>query len=83
MDEIGYAEAEKEKINIHLNFIMERAKGNIPTGARFLRNLLEANPAYKKDSIITPECMYDLMTSIVELNCKHNVDGVRKQLLGE
>lgn len=49
---------------------MERAKGNIPTGARFLRELLAADPNYKKDSIINPACMYNLMSSIVELNYK-------------
>jgi len=34
---------------------MARAKGEIPTGARFIRDYIAQHPLYKKDSIITTE----------------------------
>ncbi|OMJ78047.1 hypothetical protein SteCoe_22250 [Stentor coeruleus] len=48
-----------EKIIVYLNLICKRANGELPTGAKFLRNLIRNHPDYKKDSIITSQIASD------------------------
>ena len=51
-----------------LAFVMARAKGEIPTGARFIRDLVLQNPCYMKDSIVSEEVNNELIKQIVRLN---------------
>lgn len=55
-------------INYMLDFLVARAKGLVPTGARFIRNIVEQMKEYKKDSII-PCCMLTRLTEfLISLN---------------
>jgi len=35
------------KIQVFLDFLLQRAKGEMRTGARFIRDLVKSNPNYK------------------------------------
>jgi len=44
-----------------LNFLSDRAKGAVPTGATFIRQFVYSHPAYNKDSQLNQEINYDLL----------------------
>lgn len=45
---------------------MARAKGEVKTGARLIREFVLKHPAYKQDSIVSSEIAFDLVKSIME-----------------
>ena len=51
-----------------LSFLLERAKGEVKTGAKFIRDFVLNHPAYKHDSIINDKIAYDLMSSVVNMS---------------
>lgn len=51
-----------------MDFLLERAKGNVMTGARYQRNFVLNHPDYNKDSIITPTIAYDLFNHLSQMN---------------
>lgn len=61
-----------------------RARGKIPTGAHFIRNFVLNHPAYKQDSIVSNEIVYDLFNVIDSLEDPESLhrQKVREQLLG-
>ena len=63
-----------------LNFLSDRAKGVVPTGASFIRNFVVSHPAYNKDSLLNREINYDLLKMMSELNDSNS--EARRQLLG-
>ena len=65
---------------LYLNFLAERATGNIPTGAAFLRRFVTEHPGYNRDSQVTKEINYDLLQMMSGLNELGN--EVRGHLLG-
>jgi glutamate--cysteine ligase catalytic subunit len=54
MDIKEWSQNQKDETNKYLEFLRKRARGEIPTGARFIRDFVLNHPEYKKDSIITP-----------------------------
>jgi len=61
MDIKKYTPEQKLKISTYLNFIVKRTQGEIPTGARFIRDFVTSHPEYKQDSIVSKEICYDLV----------------------
>jgi len=53
-----------------LDFLQKRARGEIPTGARYLRDLVLNHPEYKQDSIITPAIAFDIMNTVADLEAE-------------
>ena len=51
----------------YLSLISKRARGEIDTVARWMRDFATSHPAYKKDSVISREINYDLMCRIASL----------------
>ena len=64
----------------YLLFLSDRATGQIPTGASFIRQFVTEHPAYNRDSIVTREINYDLLQMMSGLNDPSN--EVRRRLLG-
>ena len=64
----------------YLHFLSERATGQIPTGATFLRQYVTEHPAYNRDSLVTPEINYDLLQMMAGLN--EPGSDARRRLLG-
>jgi glutamate--cysteine ligase catalytic subunit len=52
-----YDEKHVTHIEHIINFIVARSKGEVPTGARFIRDYILKHPFYKKDSKISP-CLF-------------------------
>jgi len=51
----------------YLSFISKRAKGDVWTAARWLREFVLNHPAYKQDSRISEEINFDLLVRISKL----------------
>ncbi|CAG7734850.1 unnamed protein product [Allacma fusca] len=51
----------------YLCLISKRARGELDTAAKWLRDFATSHPGYKKDSVITEEINYDLMCRISSL----------------
>ena len=64
-----------------VNFLGDRSKGVVPTGATFLRNYVKQHASYNKDSQLNEQINFDLMTMMSSLNDASS--EARRQLLGE
>jgi len=51
-----------------VNFLIERSKGIIPTGASWIREKVLKHPKYNKDSIVSQQISYDLIKMIANLD---------------
>ncbi|KAI8994509.1 glutamate-cysteine ligase-domain-containing protein [Pilobolus umbonatus] len=49
------------KLSSYLSLISKRASGELMTGAAYLRQFVTKHPAYKHDSVVSPEITYDLV----------------------
>lgn len=67
MDINNYDKEAKEFHQTMLDFLLKRAKGEIKTGARWMRDFVHNHPAYQKDSVVSPEIAYDLVKETAEL----------------
>ena len=61
LDVVGCCSERYDQLSRYLNFIRKRASGEIPTGAKYLRNLVLNHPDYRKDSLITPSIAADII----------------------
>eukprot|EP00347_Sterkiella_histriomuscorum_P009710 403340177 len=75
-----YEQEQVDQIKHYMEFILERAKGNIMTGARYQRNFVLNHPDYHRDSIITPTVAYDLFNHLQQMNTSQEV---RAEFLGK
>lgn len=80
MAEKKYSKDQVGQIRMFLSFVMERAKGEIITGAKYMRDFILNHPAYENDSIVSNKVAFDLMSSIVNMN---NDPEERAKLLGK
>ena len=69
------------EITQSLNFLSDRATGQLPTGATFLRDFVNSHPSYQKDSKIPQQTNFDLMKMMAGLNDTGN--EARSLLLGK
>lgn len=67
MLEKGWSSEQQAQTKHYLNFLAERSKGNIKTGAKFLREFVHSHPGYKKDSILSREIIFDLSVMVASL----------------
>ena len=63
----GFDKGKVAEIRNYLAFLSDRAKGEVPTGAKFIRDLVTSHTGYKKDSVVSNEVAYDLMAVIVNI----------------
>jgi glutamate--cysteine ligase catalytic subunit len=52
------------EIRMYLDFLLARAKGEIKTDAKFIRDFIASHPTYEKDSYVRDETMFDLLRTI-------------------
>lgn len=45
-------------------YLQKKANGQRITNARFIRNFVTQHPSYKKDSLVTEEITYDLLSTL-------------------
>jgi len=46
----NFEKDEIEQINFMLDFLLARAEGKVPTGAKFIRDFISKCPTYEHDS---------------------------------
>ena len=69
------------EITHYLKFLSDRALGNVPTGASFLREFVQSHPDYAKDSKLTDQINYDVLKMMSTLNEPES--EARSRLLGD
>ncbi len=65
----------RRKLDSYLAFIADRASGQIPTTATWLRSYVQAHPEYESDSVVGEGVLYDLVKVIREVNDTGFSDG--------
>jgi len=68
MDLKEWPEDKKEETQVYLRFLAKRARGDIPTGANFLRSYVMNHPDYKQDSMLTKQMQFDLLKMLESLD---------------
>ena len=68
MDLKKWPAEKKTETNNYLNFLSERARGKILTGARFIRNFVTNHTTYKQDSFLNENISFDLLKMLDTLN---------------
>jgi glutamate--cysteine ligase catalytic subunit len=81
MQDNSWSEEHIAETNVYLRFLAARAQGKLPTGARFLRDFIMAHSAYKQNSIISDEIIFDISKMAASLNGPLN--SAQEILLGE
>ncbi|KAI3411749.1 Zn finger-containing GTPase- Activating Protein for ARF [Globodera pallida] len=51
-------------VNQYLSFIQKRARGEIWTTAKWMREFVHEHPTYKQDSRVSDECIYDMLKTM-------------------
>lgn len=55
------------QLAIYLDLVRNRASGKLVTPAAYYRRFITSHPAYKGDSVVSPEICYDLAKEVDEL----------------
>ncbi|KAL3102950.1 hypothetical protein niasHT_025858 [Heterodera trifolii] len=55
-------------VNQYLSFIQKRARGEIWTTAKWMREFVHHHSTYKKDSHVPDECIYDMMKTMDKIS---------------
>jgi glutamate--cysteine ligase catalytic subunit len=61
LDYIQCDPATYSRVNEYLEFIGQRARGEVKTAARWMRDFVTSHPSYKNDSVVPPDIALDLM----------------------
>ncbi|KAI6646202.1 Glutamate-cysteine ligase, catalytic subunit [Oopsacas minuta] len=72
---------QKLKLVPYLNLIRDRARGQLMTGANWIREFVLSHPNYKHDSAVCEQICFDLMVSISKLS-NHTSHNSSTQLTG-
>ena len=62
-----YSEKNIENIEFMMHFICSRARGSVPTGAAFIREIINQTPTYKHDSKLSHCTMTILVSQLMRL----------------
>jgi glutamate--cysteine ligase catalytic subunit len=63
-----WTQMQRGKIRTYLAFLEKRASGEIPSGARMMRNFVQNHPDYNQDSIVNDKVGTDLLKYIISMN---------------
>lgn len=83
LDTCDYDSTTRSKLDEYLNFIKERANGNIWTTAKWLRSFVQEHPEYDSNSMVGKGVVYDLVKLVKELSETSFDHGMREKLLGK
>ena len=84
MDHKQWSQRTKNETNQYLDFLRKRARGEVPTGAHFIRDFVLNHPEYKQDSIVSPKIAFDLVEMIDSLeSVNEDREALRIKLLGK
>lgn len=83
LDTCDYDSTTRSKLDEYLHFIKERANGNIPTTAKWLRSFVQEHPEYESNSVVGERVVYDLVKLVQELSETSFDRGLRDKLVGK
>lgn len=66
-----YSQEHIDQFENILEFVCARCKGEVPTGAKFIRQYIAQHPLYRRDSIISPCLNFNLICQVMKLNNDH------------
>ncbi|KAJ1912094.1 glutamate--cysteine ligase, partial [Tieghemiomyces parasiticus] len=64
LDSVEVDRPTRKQIDKYLDFVSKRASGELLTEASWIRQFVQNHPAYRHDSVISPEVNYDLLRAI-------------------
>ncbi|KAL2885012.1 Glutamate--cysteine ligase [Ceratocystis lukuohia] len=67
LDNINVDVSTRWELVKYLRLIRQRASGELCTASRWIRNFVDAHPAYKHDSVVTEEINRDLIAAVIAL----------------
>jgi glutamate--cysteine ligase catalytic subunit len=67
LDSIGCDTATRECVCRYAALIENRASGKVKTAAQYIRDFVRSHPAYKQDSVVSPEIAHDLMVAAADI----------------
>ena len=68
LDLLFLTATQRSQLSCYLDFVSRRARGEIPTPARWNRSFVKTHSAYEGDSVVHQEICYDLMREIVKIS---------------
>lgn len=69
-------------IEKHLSLVSKRASGELVSNATWMRQFVRAHPAYKFDSVVSPEIHYDLVKTVEKITDGLGWNEEGKSMLG-
>lgn len=63
-----YSQANVDQVEVIIDFLVARAKGEVPTGAKYIREYVHNHCHYKKDSKVCSCIQACLIDQIIHLN---------------
>ena len=81
LDTCDYDSTTRNRLDEYLNFIRERANGNLPTTAKWLRSFVQKHPEYESNSVVGAGVHYDLVKLVGEMSEIDFSHGFREKLL--
>ena len=61
-----YGQCVIARIRVFMNFQLARARGEVKTGARLMRDFVLSHPEYQRDSVVSNRIAFDLVKSITQ-----------------
>ncbi|CCF46560.1 gclc protein [Colletotrichum higginsianum] len=55
------------ELDTYLRLISRRASGELDTAARWLRNFIDAHPAYRHDSVVGDDIQKDIIAAVIAI----------------
>ena len=81
LDTCDYDSTTRNRLDEYLNFIRERANGNLPTTAKWLRSFVHKHPEYESNSVVGAGVLYDLMRLVEKMSETDFSHGFKEKLL--
>ena len=81
MKKKNWSEVQIKTVQNYYEFLLARAKGDLPSPATFIREFVQKHPSYKADSIVPSDVQCDLMRVLRQSN-KHGSE-ISEGLLGK
>lgn len=77
----NWPEDKRTEIMHYIHFLCDRANGAIPTGASWIRGLVNNHASYAHDSRLNDEVTFDVLSAMSTVNDPQS--SARRQLLGK
>ena len=67
MEDFKWSEEDRKYVREKTNLLVRRAKGELLTGAAYIRKMVLEHPTYKKDSVVNDEIAFDICDKAAKL----------------